>query len=307
MENIYVIGHLTPDTDTVVSAITLARFLNSKEKTDRYVPAMTGKANSETEYIFKKFNVNLPMIMEDATGKELYLVDHNEESQIVKGHEMDKIIGFVDHHKINFKNSKPVCIVTRPWGSTNSIIYSMYKKNGVDLPDEIKPLMLCAILSDTVILKSPTTTPKDMEIVNALSEELDIDYEELGMEMFKAKAQVASKTAEEILKNDFKDFDFSGKKVGVGQIETPDLKEVMEKVESIKARMKYLLENEGYHTVILMMTDIIEEGTKLLIVSHDEESIAEMFNTKLTSNVSEFIPGMMSRKKQVAPVLSDNL
>ncbi|MBT3464884.1 manganese-dependent inorganic pyrophosphatase, partial [archaeon] len=240
MEKVYVIGHTNPDTDSVVSAMALSTLLNLKERTDRYVACMSGSPNSETEYIFDRFGMEFPEQLEDATGKTLFLVDHNEESQTVKGRENDNIIGLVDHHKIKFENSKPIYVIMKPWGSSNSVIYDMFKKDLLEVPDYLKPAMLCAILSDTVILKSPTTTPVDMMFVEELSEELGLDYQELGMELFKAKSNLKSKTPIEIIKNDYKDFDFNGKKVGVGQIETPDLTEIESRIPEILKAMNDL-------------------------------------------------------------------
>lgn len=307
MEKVYVIGHLTPDTDTTVAAMSMAAFLNLRDKTDRYVPAMTGNANTETEFVFKKFNVKLPIEMADATGKKLYLVDHNEASQIVHGWAPENILGFVDHHKIKFECPGPIEITARTWGSVNTIIYDLYKKEGIGVPEMLKPLMLCALLSDTVITKSPTTTPRDIEAVEELADELNLNYKELGMEMFKAKAQVANKSAEEIIRNDYKEFDFNNKKCGVGQIETPDLKELEHKYKQIAEKMKQMKEIHGYHSIVLMLTDIIEEGSRLMVVSDEEEKIARIFGAKIENHLTDFIPGIMSRKKQVAAKLAEKL
>ena len=307
MDKVYVVGHLTPDTDTIVAAMSLAAFLNARDRTDRYVAVMTGKQNSETDYIFKRFDLDFPEIMTDATNKKLFLVDHNESSQMIKGATSENIIGFVDHHKLKFENSMPVEIITKPWGSSCTLIFDMFKKELLDIPRELKPAILSAILSDTVITKSPTTTPVDVMVIEELSQELSIDYKELGMEMFKAKAKISDKTALQIIKNDFKDFDFSGKKIGIGQMETADLTEIESRTAELVSEMKKLKENEGYHSLVLMLTDIMQEGSKLLIVSDDENKVADIFKTSLSNNLSEFIPGMMSRKKQVAPVLSENI
>ena len=305
MEKIYVIGHLNPDTDSVVSAITMASFLNKITNSDTYVAAMAGSANSETEFIFNKFNAKLPEILENGEGKKVFLVDHNEETQRVSGIQNENILGFVDHHKIAFTNPGPIDIITKPWGCTNSIIYDMFKKENIEIPNDLKPLILCAILSDTVILKSVTCTDIDKKIAQEIAQELNIDYKELGMDLFKAKAKVAEKSAEEIIKNDYKDFDFSGKKVGIGQIETPDLNEIEPKIPEILEKMKSLKESENYDSIVLMLTDIIEEGSKLLIVSNNSEKIAGIFETNIENNISGFLAGVMSRKKQVAKKLAE--
>ncbi len=307
MEKIYVLGHKNPDTDSIVSAMSMASFLNLRERTDRYKAVMPGTPNSETEYVFERFGIMFPEKMLDVKGKTIFLVDHNEESQTIEGRTNDNVAGIVDHHKIKFGNSKPIEITTKPWGSSNTIIYDLFKKELIDVPEHLKSSMLAAILSDTVILKSPTTTPIDIMVVEELSDELGIDYQELGMEMFKAKSDLKSKTAMQIIKNDFKDFEFSGNKVGVGQVETPDLSDIENRLTQIVAEMNKLMEKESYHSLLLMLTDIMQEGSKLVIVSKDESRIAKMFSTELEQNLSGFIPGMMSRKKQVAPVLNENL
>lgn len=226
---------------------------------------------------------------------------------MVEGAEEDNIIGIVDHHKLNFASSHPIHLTFRPWGSTATIIYHLYKHEGITVPDHLKPAILCAILSDTVILRSPTTTNHDRTVVEQLSQDLNFNYQELGMEMFKAKAKIADKTPEQIIHNDFKVFEFGEKVVGIGQIETPDLEELEERTSDILEVMTQLQEENEYHSMILMLTDIIQEGTKLLVVSEDSGRIATLFETTITNNMSEFIPGMLSRKKQVAPILSANL
>lgn len=307
MDTIYVIGHQNPDTDTVISAIAMAQFLNLKNEENNYVAARAGDLNTETEYVLSTFEIKEPELLTDATEKKLFLVDHNEKTQIIEGAEEENVLGIVDHHKINFASSHPIDITIRPWGCTATIIYDMFSKQEITIPEHLKPAILSAILSDTVILRSPTTTNHDREVVEELASSLDIDYQELGMEMFKAKAKIADKTPEQIIHNDFKVFEFGTNIVGVGQIETPDLGELNDKIEDITEAMEEIKEENGYHSIVLMLTDIIQEGTKLLIVSDEIDRVAGMFETTLEGNLSAFIPGMMSRKKQVAPILSENI
>lgn len=304
METIYAVGHKSPDTDSIVAAITTAAFLNARDKCECYKAVAPGKLNTETEFVLNKFDYKAPEIVQDLTGKKVFLVDHNEETQQIKGDK--EIIGFFDHHKIKFECSKPIEIVVRPWGSTNTIIYDLFKKEGLKIPQELKGLILCAILSDTVILKSATTTDKDKEIVLKLADELEINYKKLGMDMFKAKAQISSKTAQEIIFNDFKNFEFSNEKFGIGQIEAPDLSEVEDRIKEIKEKMNEIFEKEKYHTIILMLTDIVKIGSKLLVISKDKEKIGSIFETKFVDDVSSFLEGVMSRKKQIVPKLDEN-
>jgi len=296
MEPIYVVGHKSPDTDTVVCAIAMADFLAKRDNSE-CIAVRTGKVNSETEFVFEKAGATLPEVLEDASEKKLFLVDHNEKDQWIEGAHADHIVGIVDHHKFNFTGGHPIEINLKPWGCCATVIYDMYEKEGIAIPEEIKKLLLGALLSDTVILKSPTTTPKDEAVLRGLATELGIDFEKMGMDQFKVKAKVGHKSALEILENDYKEFDFNGVKAGVGQLEMPDLTEVMEKIPSIVAEM----ERKGMNC-ILMLTDIIQEGSKLVIVG--DEKIAEAFKISVTDDVSDFIPGMMSRKKQIVPVLT---
>ena len=304
-DTIYVIGHTSPDTDAIMSAIIAADFLNKRDNTDKYSPVIPAEVNSETAFVAEQFNTTLPPVLNDATGKKLFLVDHNEQSQIVGGG--TEIVGIIDHHRIKFESAAALDIVVKPWGCTCTLLYDLYEKEQITIPQELKGPMLCAILSDTVILKSPTTTPKDVEVVETLAKDLGVDYKELGMNMFKAKAQVANKSATEIIENDFKDFEIGAKKIAICQVETPDLAELEPKIPELIAELKSLKESGAYHSIILMLTDIIQEGSELLLVSDEEDKIASLLETTVTNNKSTFIPGMMSRKKQVAPVLTDNL
>lgn len=307
MEQIYVIGHTNPDTDTVISAIAMSEFLTLSNSDYEYIPMRTGELNTETQFVCEKFDIPVPELMTDASEKMLYLVDLNETSQIVEGWDINKIVGVIDHHKLNFNGTNPIEVTVKPWGCTCTIIYELFKKDNFEIPAYIIPGMLCAILSDTVILRSPTTTSHDERVVQELSQKLTLDYQTLGMEMFTAKAQITDKTPEQIIHSDFKVFEFGEKIVGVGQVETPDLTLVDDKLPEIIQGMKEIKEENNYHTMLLMLTDIIQEGTKLVVISDEERLIADIFDVSLERNVSGFIPGMLSRKKQVIPQLTEQL
>jgi len=307
MEQIYVIGHTNPDTDTIISAIAMAEFLTLSNSDYEYIPMRTGELNTETQFVCEKFGIPVPELMTDASEKMLYLVDLNETSQIVDGWDINKIVGVIDHHKLNFNGTNPIEVTVKPWGCTCTIIYELFKKDNFEIPSYIVPGMLCAILSDTVILRSPTTTSHDERVVQELSQKLTLDYQVLGMEMFTAKAQITDKTPEQIIHSDFKVFEFGEKIVGVGQVETPDLTLVDSKLPEIIQGMKEIKEENSYHTMLLMLTDIIQEGTKLIVISDEERLIADIFDVTLERNVSEFISGMLSRKKQVIPQLTEQL
>jgi manganese-dependent inorganic pyrophosphatase len=295
MEDIYVIGHRNPDTDSVISAIAAA-------KTMGYKAAVSGDINAETAFVLSKFGVEAPEKVIDLSGKKVFLVDHNENTQMADGWESAEIVGILDHHRINFSSSAPVFFHVEPLGSTCSILAKTFM-DGIKNDSVLAGLLLAGILSDTVIFKSPTATDEDKLIAAELAAAAGIaDIEAFGLEIKKAGADISGMTAADIVGKDFKDFDMSGKKVGIGQIELPDLS-IMEEMESaVIARLDELKE-QGYELVMIALTDIIKEGSKL-IFSGDPSIIEKAFGKAPEKN-SVYVDGMMSRKKQIVPPLEE--
>ncbi|MFH0891588.1 MAG: manganese-dependent inorganic pyrophosphatase [Candidatus Falkowbacteria bacterium] len=304
-DKIYVIGHKSPDLDSVAAAINYAGFLNFALKTDNYVPARAGEINKVTAFVLDKFGFKAPELLEDAAGKKLILVDHNEASQSVDGREKAKVVAILDHHKMNFSYDEPIYLDVRPWGSSNSIIYSLSKIAGYKIDEKTAGLMLSAILDDTVITKSPTCTEKDKGIIVELAPLAGIDdWREYGLEMFKVKAGVGDMTAEGIIRNDFKDFEFKAGKFGFGQIETVDLSEFDGRKEELLAALEDIKTKNGYQGVILFITDIMKEGSLFLVAADNTEEVEKALGAKLENN-QVYIPGIMSRKKQVVPKFTE--
>lgn len=300
-QKIYIIGHKYPDLDSVIASISYATLKNQLEKTKKYHPAITGEINKITKFVLKKYNFNKPKILENIKNKKIILVDHNEFSQSAKGVEKAKIIEILDHHKVNFQYSEPIKFTTLPLGSTNSIIYNLNKKHNIKINKNMAGIMLSAILDDTVITKSPTCTEIDKKIIKELSKLAKIDnWKKYGIEMFKIKSNVSDKTAQEIIKLDFKDFNFKAGKFGIGQIETVDLLELKKREEELLKKLTKLKNTENYHSVILFITDIIKEGSLFLIATNDQKKIEQALKAKLENN-KVYINGIISRKKQVIP------
>lgn len=302
---VYVIGHKSPDLDSVAAAVSYANYKNKMAGTDIYQPAIAGELNKETKYLLNKLDLVEPELLEDAKGKELILVDHNESSQIVNGGEEAEVIEILDHHKINFSCDKPIEITVLPWGSSSSIIAKKYFDDKVEMGENLAVLLLGAVLVDTVITKSPTCTDMDKQIIDKLAEKANIpDWRGFGMEIFKVRSSVSDFEVIDIIKNDYKDFDFKAGKFGIGQIETVDLNDLANREEEIMKAMTELKEKEGYHTVILFITDIIKEGSKFLVVTEDQEKMEEALKNKLEEG-KVYLEGVMSRKKQVVPMLTE--
>jgi len=294
MSEVYVIGHKSPDTDTVCSAIVYAALKG-------YTPARPGELNEETAYVLDYFKVPAPVLLENAAGKKLVLVDHNEPAQVVNGGDQAEIIEVIDHHKMNFVCNKPIYVHVEPVGSTATVIAKQYM-------DKIKAnptwagLLLAAILSDTVIFKSPTTTDEDKAIAAELAKVAGIaDVQAFGIDIKKAKASIKGKPIADVIHVDFKDFDFGGKKVGIGQTELVDINEAYDRKDEIANYLNELKANKGYAMVVFIATDIIKEGSELYFAG-DPAMMEKAFGVK-PEGPSFWLQGCMSRKKQVAPPL----
>ncbi len=297
--SVYVIGHKSPDTDSVASAIAYAA-LKKAQGVDA-VPAMQGELNPETKLVLDKFGFAAPEIVTDAAGKQLMLVDFSDIAQGPAN--MSDVVEVVDHHKIgDVTTNNPIFFYAQPVGCTCTVIHEIFKTNNITIAKGIAGIMAAAILSDTVNFKSPTCTPADKEAVKALAAIAGItDTSALFMDMLKAKSAIDGLPIKELLNRDYKDFDMNGKKVGIGQLELATL----DQAAGCRAGLVKAIDDlrkEGRHSVLFMLTDVVKEGTELLVASEDNALIEKAFNAKLT-NGAMYVPGMMSRKKQTVPPL----
>ncbi len=297
-----VFGHKNPDTDSVCAAIALADL--KKKLGEDIKPVVQGELNPESNFVLGKFGVAAPEVVTAYAGNDVYLVDHSDLAQSPDDLGEANILGIVDHHKLgDVTTGQPLECWIWPVGCTCTVVASMYKYFDIEIPKDIAGIMLCAILSDTVIFKSATCTDADKEVCAKLSEICgESDLETLGIEMFKVKSAVEGTPIRELVLRDYKDFNMSGKGVGCGQLELVDLSIV----DGIKADLEKdiadLKAEKGHHTVLLMLTDIMQEGTELLIASDDESVVEKTFGvTAVDSKV--WLPGIMSRKKQIVPDL----
>lgn len=302
----YVVGHKIPDSDSICSAIALSYLQTTLGKDT--VPARLGGLSPETNFILDKFGFEAPMLKTSYAGESLYIVDHSDRVQGPDDIDDATILGIIDHHKLgDITTSTPLECWIRPVGCTNTIIKMMYDFHSVEIPKNIAGAMMCAILSDTVIFKSPTCTTADIKCVEALAEIAGIeDYKALGMEMFKVKSAVEGTPVRDLVLRDFKDFNMHGKLVGIGQLEVIDLAVFDEMKAALEADIAALKAEGERHSVILLLTDIMKEGSELLIVS-DNDDLTEKAYGKATVNGKVWIDGFLSRKKQVVPPLQESL
>jgi len=303
----YAVGHKVPDSDSVCSAIALSYLKTSIGEDVK--PARLGELSPETLFILDKFGFEQPelkMTFADTDG--IYVVDHSDRIQGPDDIDDTTVLGIIDHHKLgDITTSTPLECWIRPVGCTNTIIKMMYDFHNVEIPKNIAGAMMCAILSDTVIFKSPTCTTADIKCVEALAEIAGIeDYKALGMEMFKVKSAVEGTPIRDLVLRDFKDFNMHGNKVGIGQLEVIDLSVFDKMKDEFLADMTALKAEGERHSVMLLLTDIMREGSEVLVVS-DNADLTEKAYGQASVDGKVWIDGIMSRKKQVVPPLQDSL
>lgn len=298
----YACGHINPDSDSVVSAIALSYLKSQLGET--CIPARQGEISPETEFILKTFNLEKPLLKNDFSGDNLYITDYSDLAQAPHNLKETNILGIVDHHKLgDITTTTPLECWIRPVGCTNTIVKEMFDHYKIQIPKEIAGAMMLAILSDTVLFKSPTCTKVDTKAVKELAVIAGVvDFKALGMEMFLVKSAVKGASPRSLLLRDYKDFEMGGNKIGIGQLEVVDLKVFDGMKEALFADMQAYKQEGGRHTVMLLLTDIMIEGSQFLVVSDDESVVEKAFNTKLV-NHEMWVDGVLSRKKQVIPVM----
>ena len=301
---IYVVGHKIPDSDSICGALSLA-YLKNHIGEDA-IPTRLGDVSPETQFILDRFGFEAPELKMNYAGEQVYIVDHTEKTQAPDDIDEAIVVGVVDHHKLgDLTTSTPLECWIRPVGCSNTIIKMMFDYYNVEIPKDLAGIMLCAILSDTVIFKSPTCTTADIKCVEALAEIAGIDdVKALGMEMFKVKSAVEGTPIRDLVKRDFKDFDMHGNLVGIGQLEVIDLS-VFDDIKADLTRDIAALKEEGQrHSVLLLLTDIMKEGSLMMVASDDGTIIETAYGATL-DNGEVWLDGVLSRKKQVVPPLQE--
>ena len=300
-----IIGHQNPDTDTICSAIAYQEFLSVK-KIEAEAFAL-GEMNNETKLVLRKFGVDFPEVINELPEKsEIILVDHNEEGQSIENFNNLNVIEVIDHHKANIRTDNPIRIHIEPLGSSCSIIAKKFLAKNFEIPQKIAQILIAGIISDTLFFRSPTTTEKDKNLVEKLNEIAKIDnLEAFSMEMFDAKSDVRELSTEEVVKLDYKEFDFSGHKFGIGVMETTNKEFGLERKEEILEILKKIKENDKLEAVCFSVIDILkEENYTLCSGEKEKEMLKELFNFEDQEGVL-FKKGLVSRKKEIVPVIEN--
>ena len=301
-----IFGHLNPDTDSICSALAYA---DLKEKLGENVEAVKlGPVNKETAYALEYFDVEAPRLIEkvDEDVKEVILVDHNEFQQSVSNIEDVNIVEVIDHHRIaNFETANPLYFRAEPVGCTATILKKMYEENNVDIPKNIAGLMLSAIISDSLLFKSPTCTEEDEQVAKELAEIAGVDIDTYGLDMLKAGADISDKSISEWISMDSKEFVMGGENVEIAQVNTVDTNVIYEHQTDIEAEIEKVIEEKDLKLFLFVVTDILNSNSEVLALGEDKAKVEEAFETTLDDNNRSLLEGVVSRKKQIVTNLTN--
>ena len=305
-KEVLIFGHKNPDTDTICSAM-VEEILNRKNGWDTKAVRL-GNVNKETQYVLNYLGLEAPELIEKVEeGQEVLLVDHNEFNQSVEGIEKAKILGVTDHHRIaNFETSEPLYYTAKPYGCTSTILFEEFKQLGHEIEKTEAILMASAIISDTLLLKSPTTTEHDIKALEELEKIVGIDIKEYGLEMLKAGTDLDDFTAKELVNLDAKSLEKNGVKFVIAQVNTVSIDDVLKRQEELENAIKEEIKEKGLNIFVLAITDILNSNSEIIALGDKVEVVEKAFDKKLENNKA-FLEGVVSRKKQLLPNIDKNI
>lgn len=309
-DKILVFGHQKPDTDAIGSSYGFSYLSNHRLNgaLNTEVVAL-GTPNEETQFVLDYFGVKAPRVVKSAKEEgvdTVILTDHNEFQQSISDIEDLTIYGVVDHHRVaNFNTAAPLFMTVEPVGSASSIVYRKFLEANVEVPKEVAGLLLSGLISDTLLLKSPTTHITDHKVAKELAEIAGVNLEEYGLSMLKAGTNLSTKSAEELIDIDAKTFELNGSSVRIAQVNTVDIPEVLERLSDIKVAIKASMNANGYDDFVFMITDIVNSNSEIIALGAHPEKSEAAFNFTLTDDHA-FLAGAVSRKKQVVPQLTES-
>jgi manganese-dependent inorganic pyrophosphatase len=307
MEKVLIFGHKNPDTDTICSAIAYAD-LKGKLGVDAE-PVRLGELNGETQFVLDHFKVGVPRLVQTVANEVngVILVDHNERQQSVNDIEKVRVLEVIDHHRIaNFETSDPLYYRAEPVGCTATILNKMYKENGVAIEKQIAGIMLSAIISDTLLFKSPTCTDQDVAAARELAEIAGVDADSYGLEMLKAGADLSDKTIDQLISLDAKEFQMGSYKVEIAQVNAVDTNDVLSRKNELEDALTSRIAEKELDLFLLVVTDILNNDSVALALGTQTKAVEQAYNVTLVDNTA-VLKGVVSRKKQIVPVLTDTL
>ena len=306
-EKILIFGHKNPDTDSICSSL-VKEISNKKSGCEKSKAVRLGNINKETQYVLDYLGIEAPELIEKVEeGQQVILVDHNEFNQSVEGIEKAKILGVTDHHRIaNFETLEPLYYTAKPYGCTSTILFEEFKQLGLKIERTEAVLMASAIISDTLLLKSPTTTDHDRKALEELSKIANIDVNEYGLEMLKAGTDLDDFSAEELINLDAKSLDKDGTKFVIAQVNTVSIEDVLKRQNELEEAMNNAIAEKGLSLFVLAITDILNSNSEIIALGTKIDAVEKAFDTKLENNRA-FLEGVVSRKKQLLPFIDKNI
>ncbi|WP_339242006.1 manganese-dependent inorganic pyrophosphatase [Paenibacillus sp. FSL R5-0517] len=305
MEKALIFGHKNPDTDTICSAIAYA---DLKTKLGQDVEAVRlGEVNGETQFALDHFKIEAPRLIKTASNEvnKVILVDHNERQQSVSDIEEVTVVEVIDHHRIaNFETSGPLYFRAEPVGCTATILNKMYKENGIEVSAPIAGLMLSAIISDSLLFKSPTCTEQDVAAARELAAIAGVDADSYGLDMLKAGADLSQKTIAELISLDAKEFVMGQAKVEIAQVNAVDVNDVLVKQPELEAAIEAIISSKGLDLFVFVVTDILNNDSVALAYGASTKAVEKAYNVTL-SDSKALLKGVVSRKSQIVPVLTE--
>lgn len=305
MSKVLIFGHKNPDTDTICSAIAYAD-LKTKLGINAE-PVRLGSVSGETQFALDYFSVQAPRLVETVANevKDVILVDHNERQQSVSDIDQVRVIEVIDHHRIaNFETSGPLYYRAEPVGCTATILKKLYKENGISISKEIAGLMLSAIISDSLLFKSPTCTPEDVAAARELAEIAGVNADVYGLDMLKAGADLSDKTIAQLISLDAKEFQMGSAKVEIAQVNAVDVNDVLSKQAEIEDALTNIINEKGLDLFLFVVTDILNNDSVGLALGRASDAVEQAYNVTLSNNQA-ILKGVVSRKSQIVPVLTD--
>ena len=300
-----VFGHKSPDTDTIMSAMVMANL--EKELGNNAKAVRLGNINKETQYVLDYLKIEAPELAENiADGQDVILVDHNEATQSADNIANLNIQKVVDHHALNFSVSTPIYYRAEPVGCTATVLYKMYKENDVEISKDIATMMLSAIISDTLLFKSPTCTAEDKAVAEKLAKIAGLDCGIYGTDLLKAGTDLSEYTPEQIINIDSKLFEKDGKKFKIAQINTADLDSVFKDKVYFEAAINNEIKKDGLDLYMFAATHIINSNSKVITLGNDSKVVEKAYGVTLDDNTA-LLENVVSRKKQMLPKILENL
>ncbi|MCE5169082.1 manganese-dependent inorganic pyrophosphatase [Paenibacillus profundus] len=307
MDKILIFGHKNPDTDTICSAIAYADL--KSQLGFNVEPVRLGSVSGETQFALDHFKFDAPRLVDTVANevKGVILVDHNERQQSANDVDQVQVLEVIDHHRIaNFETSGPLYYRAEPVGCTATILKKMYKEHGISIRKEIAGLMLSAIISDSLLFKSPTCTKEDVAAARELADIAGVDAESYGLDMLKAGADLSDKTIAQLVSLDSKEFQMGSAKVEIAQVNAVDVNDVLARQAEVEAALSTIIFEKGLDLFVFVVTDILNNDSVALALGRAADAVEKAYNVSLVDNKA-VLKGVVSRKSQIVPVLTETL